>query len=169
MLQQAKEKETELLSLLRLTPIEMWQTDLDAFLAQWKVCQLILPKQFRGNRHTLSSKRVRTGRLNSVPLKERLGTRRARRSRLSSASRSPRPRTTLMMTSNPTSPPRSQRKPPKRRNLSRLRNQLRPSRPPRKTPSSTRVMTRSFHLPRSALPQRRRRPPRRWRTIPTLR
>ena len=34
---QAKEKEQELLVLLALTPIEIWQTDLDAFLAQWKV------------------------------------------------------------------------------------------------------------------------------------
>ncbi|EIW65215.1 type II DNA topoisomerase [Trametes versicolor FP-101664 SS1] len=36
LLQQAKEKETELLTLLELTPIQIWQTDLDAFLDQWK-------------------------------------------------------------------------------------------------------------------------------------
>ncbi|RPD59439.1 type II DNA topoisomerase [Lentinus tigrinus ALCF2SS1-6] len=36
LLQQAKEKEQELLVLLALSPIEIWQTDLDAFLAQWK-------------------------------------------------------------------------------------------------------------------------------------
>lgn len=35
--QQAKEKEEELLTLLALTPIQIWHTDLDAFLAQWKV------------------------------------------------------------------------------------------------------------------------------------
>ncbi|KAI8983247.1 type II DNA topoisomerase [Trametes punicea] len=40
LLQQAKEKETELLTLLGLTPIQIWQTDLDAFLEQWKkTCQ----------------------------------------------------------------------------------------------------------------------------------
>ena len=37
LLQQAQEKEMELLALLKLTPIEIWQTDLDAFLAQWTV------------------------------------------------------------------------------------------------------------------------------------
>ncbi|KAI0771045.1 type II DNA topoisomerase [Trametes elegans] len=36
LLQQAKEKEMELLALLELTPIQIWQTDLDAFLEQWK-------------------------------------------------------------------------------------------------------------------------------------
>lgn len=35
--QQAKEKEMELLALLALTPIQIWQTDLDAFLIRWKV------------------------------------------------------------------------------------------------------------------------------------
>ncbi|KAI0358820.1 type II DNA topoisomerase [Trametes cingulata] len=40
LLQQAKEKEVELLTLLELTPIQIWQTDLDAFLEQWKkTCQ----------------------------------------------------------------------------------------------------------------------------------
>ncbi|KAI0668658.1 type II DNA topoisomerase [Trametes maxima] len=40
LLQQAKEKEMELLTLLELTPIQIWQTDLDAFLEQWKInCQ----------------------------------------------------------------------------------------------------------------------------------
>ncbi|KAI0757603.1 type II DNA topoisomerase [Daedaleopsis nitida] len=34
--QQAKEKESELLTLLALTPNQIWQSDLDAFLAQWK-------------------------------------------------------------------------------------------------------------------------------------
>ncbi|KAI0641129.1 type II DNA topoisomerase [Trametes meyenii] len=40
LLQQAKEKEIELLTLLELTPIQIWQTDLDVFLEQWKInCQ----------------------------------------------------------------------------------------------------------------------------------
>ncbi|CDO71762.1 hypothetical protein BN946_scf184920.g46 [Trametes cinnabarina] len=40
LLSQAKEKETELLTLLELTPIQIWRTDLDAFLEQWKrTCQ----------------------------------------------------------------------------------------------------------------------------------
>ena len=38
----AKEKELELLALLALTPIEIWQTDLDAFLAQWKVKSIVI-------------------------------------------------------------------------------------------------------------------------------
>ncbi|KAI0328009.1 type II DNA topoisomerase [Cubamyces sp. BRFM 1775] len=36
LLQQAKAKEVELLTLLELTPIQIWKTDLDVFLEQWK-------------------------------------------------------------------------------------------------------------------------------------
>ncbi|KAJ8497151.1 hypothetical protein ONZ51_g645 [Trametes cubensis] len=40
LLQQAKGKEAELLTLLELTPIQIWKTDLDVFLEQWKkTCQ----------------------------------------------------------------------------------------------------------------------------------
>ncbi|KAF8264485.1 DNA topoisomerase [Lactarius quietus] len=40
LLQQAADKETELLALLELTPIQIWNTDLDHFLAEWdKACQ----------------------------------------------------------------------------------------------------------------------------------
>ena len=35
--QQARDKEIELLALLALTPIQIWQTDLEIFLIQWKV------------------------------------------------------------------------------------------------------------------------------------
>ncbi|OBZ80095.1 DNA topoisomerase 2 [Grifola frondosa] len=35
--QQGRDKEAELLALLELTPIQMWQTDLDRFLGEWKV------------------------------------------------------------------------------------------------------------------------------------
>ena len=34
---QAADKEAELLRLLELTPIQMWNTDLDAFLEEWQV------------------------------------------------------------------------------------------------------------------------------------
>lgn len=34
---QAGDKEAELLKLLELTPIQMWNTDLDAFMAEWDV------------------------------------------------------------------------------------------------------------------------------------
>jgi DNA topoisomerase-2 len=36
--QQAVEKEAELLALLERTPIEVWNEDLDKFLAEWEVC-----------------------------------------------------------------------------------------------------------------------------------
>jgi DNA topoisomerase II len=36
--QQAVEKEAELLALLERTPIEVWNKDLDRFLAEWEVC-----------------------------------------------------------------------------------------------------------------------------------
>ncbi|KAN0138695.1 type II DNA topoisomerase [Lactarius tabidus] len=40
LLQQAADKEKELLALLELTPIKIWNTDLDNFLAEWdKACQ----------------------------------------------------------------------------------------------------------------------------------
>ncbi|KAI9452414.1 DNA topoisomerase [Lactarius psammicola] len=40
LLQQAADKEKELLALLELTPIKIWNTDLDHFLAEWdKACQ----------------------------------------------------------------------------------------------------------------------------------
>ena len=34
---QAKDKEVELLALLELTPIRIWNTDLDNFLMEWEV------------------------------------------------------------------------------------------------------------------------------------
>jgi hypothetical protein len=37
LLQQAADKETELLALLELTPIQIWNTDLDRFLEEWEV------------------------------------------------------------------------------------------------------------------------------------
>jgi DNA topoisomerase-2 len=37
LLQQAADKEKELLALLELTPIKIWNTDLDNFLAEWDV------------------------------------------------------------------------------------------------------------------------------------
>lgn len=38
LLEQSAAKEAELLALLELTPIQIWNTDLDNFLAQWEVC-----------------------------------------------------------------------------------------------------------------------------------
>lgn len=38
LLQQAAEKEAELLALLERTPIGLWNEDLDAFLKEWEVC-----------------------------------------------------------------------------------------------------------------------------------
>ena len=37
LLEQGRQKETELLALLEKTPAELWNTDLDIFLEQWKV------------------------------------------------------------------------------------------------------------------------------------
>jgi hypothetical protein len=37
LLQQAADKEKELLALLELTPIQIWNTDLDRFLEEWEV------------------------------------------------------------------------------------------------------------------------------------
>jgi hypothetical protein len=37
LLQQAADKEKELLALLELTPIRIWNTDLDRFLEEWEV------------------------------------------------------------------------------------------------------------------------------------
>lgn len=38
LLEQGRQKETELLALLEKTPAELWNTDLDDFLSQWEVC-----------------------------------------------------------------------------------------------------------------------------------
>ena len=40
LLQQAADKEKELLVLLELTPIKIWNTDLDHFLSEWDVSLL---------------------------------------------------------------------------------------------------------------------------------
>jgi DNA topoisomerase-2 len=37
LLQQAADKEKELLVLLELTPIQIWNTDLDHFIEEWEV------------------------------------------------------------------------------------------------------------------------------------
>jgi DNA topoisomerase-2 len=37
LLNERDEKEAELITLLKLTPIDIWNTDLDNFLAEWRV------------------------------------------------------------------------------------------------------------------------------------
>ncbi len=42
LLQQAGDKEVELLALLEKSPIDLWNKDLDDFLVEWEVCFLLL-------------------------------------------------------------------------------------------------------------------------------
>jgi hypothetical protein len=46
--QQATEKEADLLALLERTPIEVWNEDLDRFLAQWEVWLPTTPLKAQG-------------------------------------------------------------------------------------------------------------------------
>lgn len=43
LLQQARDKEAELLALLEKTPIDLWNKDLDDFLIEWEVCLFDFP------------------------------------------------------------------------------------------------------------------------------
>ena len=42
LLDQAKQKEDELMALLELTPIQIWTTDLDNFIVQWDVSSIYI-------------------------------------------------------------------------------------------------------------------------------
>lgn len=42
LLDQAKQKEDELMALLELTPIQIWTTDLDNFIVQWDVSSMYI-------------------------------------------------------------------------------------------------------------------------------
>ena len=90
LLQQAADKEKELLALLELTPIQIWNTDLDNFLAEWNVSSQSRCWSFADlDTQTTDRKRARSGkrRVSSTQAVRRSSgnRRRSRRASLSAA------------------------------------------------------------------------------------
>ena len=128
LLQQAADKEAELLALLELTPIKIWNTDLDHFLAEWDV-SLVKRRLLRCESLTHKSrKRAKSGRRKASSTRAaRKSNGNKRRSRRASPSLAAVPAsadaaTTLTTTTISCRPKKPQPLPPKHR--------ANPSRPP---------------------------------------